>query len=91
MTVYDALYHTDPETCPYTEPEHRFRPWSGLCDGHPIARAWTRPACICANDTNGPCPQLVTDDDEAPYCTDCYTVRVYAMDARRCDHMDPGA
>ena len=75
-----TLYHTDPADCDYTEAEHRFRPWSGLCDGHTIAPL---PApCRC-------CAAPVTDTDDAPYCTDCQTVRVLGIAGRDCPHDAP--
>ena len=79
-----TLYHSDPEQCDFTEREHRFRPWSGLCDGHTIAPLPAR--CRCETGTPDHCPQPVTDVDDAPYCTDCQTARVYGLDGRNCPH-----
>jgi hypothetical protein len=87
--LYDSIHHTDPEDCPYTEAEHRLDSRTGLCVGHAILPP---PApCRCTNDDAGPCPHRSRDRDEAPYCSDCYTTRVYGISGRDCTHEEPAA
>lgn len=92
MTAYDYLYHTDPADCDYTERAHRFEPATGLCYGHAILPP---PApCRCNNaddpaDPDGRCPNPVQDRDEAPYCPDCYTTRVFGIGRAGCTHAYP--
>ena len=44
------------------------------------------PRCKCTNDDAGPCPNYPDDDEEAPYCADCYTARVYGISRADCPH-----
>jgi len=50
----------------------------------PVAE--TEQRCRCANDDAGPCPNYPDDDEEAPYCADCYTARVYGISRADCPH-----
>lgn len=81
----DATLYHDPEDCPYTEAVHRFDPATGLCAGHTIPRPPAPCPCQGADFTN-PCANRSADRDEAPYCTDCYTARVYGIAGRDCVH-----
>ena len=91
MTRYDALYHGDPEDCTYTEAEHRLDYRTGLCVGHTIARP---PAeCICHEGTPDRCARSTDPNspEEAPYCPECFTTRVYGIPGRDCTHEEPDA
>ncbi len=48
-----------------------------------LTAAGPRPRCRCTHPEYGPCPN-VADDDDAPYCADCFTARVYAI--AECTH-----